>query len=553
MKNILKKIANLIWAGVCLFFAFIFIVLGIDRLTTNFTFGITMIFLGLYVSPLRNFFLKKLGIKLKKWVSIVGTLLLFSTAMYLDNNSVNSTTLYSQEEMNFSENNGSTFVEKERVSLENKEIEDKVSKENAKRLEQKEEIPNTEETLSDSKVTTTTNNSTKSEKETNVEKEVVKKEEKIEVSKSEDSILSKEATTVDSNLQVHFIDIGQADATLLICDGEAMLLDAGSNSDGTKIQLYLTKQGIKSLKYLILTHPDEDHIGGADVIITKFPIETVFMSHYIKDTRTYEDVINSLEYKRVKWSTPAVGSSYLLGGAEFTIIAPSRKYEDPNEASIGLLVKHKQKSFVFTGDAEYNAETDILATGINIDCDVLKAGHHGSKTSNSKSFLEKANPEYVVISCGEDNSYGHPHAEPMNLFRSMGVKIFRIDDQGTIIVESNGQDLKWNMSPTSNWSSGEPKESSSYTKVEETIPEVITTQNSELEIVTQAQTSTSGNFAVNNKNGKIHIVGGCNATEAGNKNAMKEPVYFNTYEEAEAYSIQSHPEQEKRPCGNCWR
>ena len=238
----------------------------------------------------------------------------------------------------------------------------------------------------------------------------------------------------ESNLSVHFLNVGQADATLLVCDGEALLIDAGDTSKGTTVQLYLNKQGVKSLKYLILTHPDEDHIGDADVVITKYPVENVFMSDYKKDTKAYEEVINALDYRRVKWSTPTVGSTYSLGAATFTILAPNRTYDDPNEASIALLVSHGENTFLFTGDGESGAEEDILRNGLSIDCDVFKAGHHGSKTSNSKSFLEKASPEYVVVSCGEGNSYGHPHAEPMNNFRSMGMKLFRTDEQGTIIA-----------------------------------------------------------------------------------------------------------------------
>ena len=332
------------------------------------------------------------------------------------------------------------------------------------------------------------------------------------------------AEETGSNLSVHFLDVGQGDATLFICDGEAMLLDAGGTMSGTEIQLYLTKNGVEKLKYLILTHPDEDHIGGADVIITKYDIENVFMPSYEKDTKAYEELIGALTYRWYSWSTPAVGSTYALGNSVFTIVAPNRTYVGENDSSIGILLTHGNNKFLFTGDAEEEAEIDIVTNGINLDCNVYKAGHHGSKTSSSAALLAAATPDYVVVSCGENNSYGHPHAQPMNLFRTLGMKVFRTDEQGTIIAASDGINLGWNMIPSESWKAGEP----------------IGTPLSE------------GAFAVNGKNGKIHMVGACTATGNG-KQAMKQPEYFTTFEEAESYSIQFHPEQNKRKCGNCWK
>ncbi|MBQ8039079.1 MAG: MBL fold metallo-hydrolase, partial [Lachnospiraceae bacterium] len=237
--------------------------------------------------------------------------------------------------------------------------------------------------------------------------------------------------------------------------GKAMLIDAGDNSKGTTVQMYLQKQGIKKLDYLVLTHPDSDHIGGADVIVTKFDVDTVFMTDFKKDNKTYDDLVRALKGKNLKWSTPTVGNTYRLGNAEFTIVAPNTMYDDPNNASIGLLLTNGNNVFLFTGDAEEEAEYDILANGLSIDCDVFKAGHHGSSTSNTKDFVEAASPEYVVISCEKDNSYGHPHAEPMNLFRSMGVKLFRTDEQGSIIAVSDGNEITWNCAPADSWKAGE--------------------------------------------------------------------------------------------------
>lgn len=263
-----------------------------------------------------------------------------------------------------------------------------------------------------------------------------------------------------AEMQVHFIDVGQGDSTLIVCDGEAMLIDAGDDSKGTTVQNYLKKQGVSSLKYLVLTHTDADHIGGADVIVTKFDINTVFMGDFPKDNKVYSSLIKALDDKLLKWSMPGVGNVYELGSATFTIVAPNKEYSDPNNTSIGILVQNGTNRFLFTGDAEEESENDILKNGIDISCDVLHAGHHGSKTSNTKEFLNAAIPEYVVISCAEGNSYGHPSAEPLNNFRSMGIKVFRTDEQGSIIAISTGEEITWNCSPSDTWKAGESTQSS---------------------------------------------------------------------------------------------
>lgn len=244
-----------------------------------------------------------------------------------------------------------------------------------------------------------------------------------------------------SELQVHFIDVGQGDSTLIMCDGHSMLIDTGDDSKGTAIQNYLMKHGVEKLDYLVLTHPDSDHIGGAPVIITKLDIDNVFMSNYEKDNNTYMKVIQALDNKLLKWSTPMVGSSYNLGSAVITMLAPNKVYDNPNDASIALIVENGNNRFLFTGDAEETAEVDILNNGLNVSADVYHVEHHGSKTSSSESFLSEISPTYAVISCAEGNSYGHPDAETLNNLRGMEVQVFRTDEQGSIIAISDGNEI----------------------------------------------------------------------------------------------------------------
>ena len=256
------------------------------------------------------------------------------------------------------------------------------------------------------------------------------------------------AKKTEGSIEIHFIDVGQGDATLIKCDGQTLLIDAGENDKGSQVWSYLKSQNVDKLDYVIGTHPDSDHIGGMDVIIYKFDCTNVFMSPFKKDTRTYEDVINAAKSKNNKITYPKTGDTYKLGGATFTIVAPNGEYEDANNSSIGIYLKYGERSYLFTGDAEYEAEEDMLESGLNIDADVYKAGHHGSRTSSSDEFLEKVTPKYVVVSCGEDNSYGHPHAAILNYCRIEKIPLYRTDKQGTIVLKSDGEKIEWNMAPS---------------------------------------------------------------------------------------------------------
>lgn len=263
-----------------------------------------------------------------------------------------------------------------------------------------------------------------------------------------------------STLEVHYLDIGQGDATLLVCDGEAMLIDAGENDKGTQIQNYLTHLGIEELTYVIGTHPHSDHIGGMDVVIYKFDCENILMPDHERDNKTYKDVINAVEIKDYEITVPEVGDTFSLGSAQFQIVAPNGTgYESINDYSIALLLTHGENTFLFTGDAQETSEKEMLKNGLDIDADVYQVGHHGSYSSSSERFLKEVTPEYAVISCGEGNDYGHPHAEVMNRLRAFGVEVFRTDEQGTIVAtsvvnEDGSSTLTWNAEPSDSWLSG---------------------------------------------------------------------------------------------------
>ena len=274
-------------------------------------------------------------------------------------------------------------------------------------------------------------------------------------------------------MEVHFIDVGEADSTLIICGEDAMLIDAGTPDMGTAVRLYMKKQNVSRLKYLLLTHSDKDHIGGAASVISNVPIDNLFMCRYEKDNEVYLNLINEINYKNMTWTTPDVGTELTLGDANITVIAPNREYDNPNDSSIGVIIRHGEDSFIFTGDAETPAEEDIVNNGLDLSADVYKAGHHGSRTASSDAFLDKINPEYAIISCETDNKYGHPHFEVLEKFKNRGIKLYRTDKQGTIIAYSDGKDITFNIDPSEDWEPGTIVESdeSASTQVKEAFAE----------------------------------------------------------------------------------
>lgn len=329
-------------------------------------------------------------------------------------------------------------------------------------------------------------------------------------------------------LEVHYIDVGQGSATLLKSGRHAMLIDTGDSDQGTKIQLYLTKQGVENLDYLVLTHPDADHIGGAPVIITKFGIGQLFLSNYEKDNKTTQKVRDAMQYKGLTASDCQVGDTYTLGNASFTILAPVKEYADSNNASIVIMVQNGNNRFLFTGDCEAEAEADLIASGADLSADVYLAGHHGSDTASSQAFMDAVSPSYAVISCGEGNSYGHPHAEVLNRFRSMGIQVFRTDEQGSVVAESDGTGITWNCAPSETWQTGERAKNAqtgaenaetqpaNETPIQETDTAAVqdkpaTQQSDAVTLPAQEQkpvvvdeTPQAGNYIGNRNNGKLH-------------------------------------------------
>ena len=250
------------------------------------------------------------------------------------------------------------------------------------------------------------------------------------------------AAAVQGTLSVQFLDVGQADCVLLRQGAHAMLVDAGNNDDADFIVEALSAQGVTSLEWVVGTHPHEDHIGSLDAVIRQFEVQHVLMPKVQANTRTFEDVLDAVADKGLKITAPTVGAQFALGGAQVTVLGPAADYGDEtNNWSVGLRVTYGDTAFVLCGDAEARAEGDMLDTGLPLSADVLKLGHHGSSTSTSDAFLAAVHPSAVVISCGADNAYGHPHAQTLQ--KVTGLSVYRTDTQGAVTAISDGQTVRF--------------------------------------------------------------------------------------------------------------
>ena len=239
-------------------------------------------------------------------------------------------------------------------------------------------------------------------------------------------------------LNLYFIDVGQADACLLEYNGHFGLIDAGDNDDEGRIVQFLNEKGVSTLDFVIGTHPHADHIGGMDAVINQFDIGDIYMPKVQNNTKTFEDVLTSIETKGLSIIVPIAGNGFSFNGIPISILAPVKAYEDLNNNSIVVKLDFNGFSCIFTGDIEAEAENDILQSGYDISAKMIKVAHHGSDTSTSYPFLREVMPAYAVVSVGAGNSYGHPTDNTLSKLRDADVEVYRTDEQGTVVATSDG-------------------------------------------------------------------------------------------------------------------
>ena len=242
-------------------------------------------------------------------------------------------------------------------------------------------------------------------------------------------------------LTVRYIDVGQADCALLECGGEFMLIDGGNVADSDLVVACLEQAGVEALEAVVCSHAHEDHVGGLPAVLAVYPTEAVYAPTSTYSSKCFDDFMYYVNQQDLTVQIPAPGDSFSLGDATVTVLGPVKAYADTNNTSLVLRVDFGDTRFLFTGDMETDAETDLLDSGADVRADVLKVGHHGSSTSTGYRFLYEVDPQYAVISVGTGNSYGHPHEETVSRLADAGIVTYRTDLLGTVQAVSDGQTI----------------------------------------------------------------------------------------------------------------
>ncbi len=333
---------------------------------------------------------------------------------------------------------------------------------------------------------------------------------------------------INSTFSIHFIDAGQADAALVECDGHYMLIDGGNKGDSSKIYSVLKNEKISSLDIVVGTHAHEDHIGGLPGAFNYTTAALTLCPVTSYDSDAFGDFLKYANKSGGGITVPAVGDTYSLGSAEIEILGVNSA-SDANNSSIVLMITYGETKFLFTGDAEREAEQVILDSGADLSATVLKVGHHGSDSSSTYPFLREIMPKYAVISVGEDNSYGHPTENTLSRFRDAEVKVFRTDMQGDVYCTSDGKTVTFSVEKNANADT-----LTNPVKVVETQPPETTPPE------TEAPSQTGTDYVLNTNTKKFHYPSCSSVKRMSEKN---KGYYTGTRDEVIAMGYD--------PCGNC--
>lgn len=247
-----------------------------------------------------------------------------------------------------------------------------------------------------------------------------------------------------AELQVHFLDVGQADSALVLCDNQAMLIDGGNKGDSDFIYTYLKNHDVTHLDYIIATHAHEDHVGGLAGALNFATAGIAYCPVTSYNSKAFSNFVKYLDNQGVEITLPSAGDSFMLGSASVEILAPiTYPQSGTNNSSIVLKIVYGNTSFLFTGDIEREAEYEILEAGYDLASIALKVAHHGSDTSTTYPFLREVMPTYAIISVGNGNSYGHPAESTLSKLRDADVIVYRTDLNGTIICTSDGETVSF--------------------------------------------------------------------------------------------------------------
>lgn len=276
-------------------------------------------------------------------------------------------------------------------------------------------------------------------------------------------------TPSSQNLTVHFLDVGQGDSILIEYENESMLIDAGESDQGEVVTSYLQEKGISTLDYVVATHPHSDHIGGMDDVLSNFQIEHFIDSGYPHTSKTYENTLITVAMKNIPFEVIKAGKTINFDPAvDIEVLNPASTYSDElNENSVVLKVTYGETSFLLMGDAGLESEERIMKAGYDVDSDILKVGHHASRSGSGEAFISAVSPEVSIIEVGARNDYKHPHAEILDRLQKTS-KVYRTDLDGTIIVTTDGSTYTVMTEKSGTASSGAYSSADSTTEESET-------------------------------------------------------------------------------------
>ncbi len=252
---------------------------------------------------------------------------------------------------------------------------------------------------------------------------------------------------VTSDFSVHFIDVGQGDCSLIKCGDKNILIDTGDSIYSRKVIKYLKSQNVRKIDYLIISHPHSDHIGGLEKIAKDISVDTIFIINIEKSIEPkdidYYNINKIISQKNFNIRNPVSEEKLKVKDAELIFYVPTYNSENLNNSSIVTMITYNDKKFLFTGDIEKASEKELISKKYDLKADVLKVAHHGSNSSSTDEFLKAVNPEYCVISCGNDNSFIHPSDSTIKRLNMYANNIFRTDLLTNIVFESDNLGLKY--------------------------------------------------------------------------------------------------------------
>lgn len=257
-----------------------------------------------------------------------------------------------------------------------------------------------------------------------------------------------------SGFKLHLLDVGQGLSVLIEADGHYLLYDGGGAEASSYVVSYLKRQGVTDLDYIVVSHYDEDHLSGIVGALHVFGCGAVLSPDYVPDTDIYRSYLSAVQENGAPVTHPLPGDLYALGGASVEILGPS-SYDNAveNNNCISVCIDYEGFRFLICGDLEAEGEEDLVNLHADLSCDLYVVNHHGSASSSTFYFLEHVLPNYVFLSCGQDNPYGHPAPETMERLQSMGCELYRTDRQGTVTASSDGTSLWISADPCADWGS----------------------------------------------------------------------------------------------------